>query len=585
MLFSRQGRHFLIVPLLVVWIITPLNAQPKNYFVSPNGNNSNSGLTAAVPLVSINKAIEKSEAGDTVFLLPGVYKEIIKIERKKGLPEKPICIFGFSNNSDNFSVLDGGAIKPSMDITNDWIHFRSSEWIEIGKIKFINGWTYPIQIINSSYISFNKCFFVGGRRVISATGLSTHHILVENCFWDQGGDYLWRIEKDDSGVDSWTSMHHGSMTYFNGSLIDFNSTGGSIIIRKNTIVNAFNAIRYRGKKGCDSNVEIYDNHISDIRDNDFEPEYYTFNLHIYHNFSHNIHKTVSVDNVEGGQIYYYGNVVTADSDAWSKKICTGIWKLYGTERKLTFPMYAFNNSFFTAGTAFSDMHGKAMFLKHFNNAYFFFGGNNWDLNEWNSSDVFDYDVSNKPWPFNIEDNRQEANGRIADIKFSDPWKRNLKLQSGSPGIDAGKIMSFREFDWKQSYDGKAPDIGAYENGNLVDGPPFRFMVEPGSKINYKERPRIVRHQIVDNQIIVYFSCPIDESTVTQKLVSLYIDDKIIPVESVSFPKNDYQMVIKTKSVQSGSNVSIFFDRLPKGKNGEPVTYWASEINVQKYSIQ
>ena len=197
---------------------------------------------------------------------------------------------------------------------------RNSNWIEIKKIRFKNGWTYPIKIENSSYISFDSCLFWGGKRVISATGISTHHLLVENCFWDQGGEYLWKIEKDSSGVDAWLSMHHLNMGYLNGSLIDFHKTGGSIVIRNNTIINAYNAIRFRGVKGYDSNIEIYDNKISNIRDNDFEPEYYTFNLHIYHNYSHNIHKTLSVDNVEGGNIYYYGNIITSDTDQWTEKI-------------------------------------------------------------------------------------------------------------------------------------------------------------------------------------------------------------------------------------------------------------------------
>ena len=110
------------------------------------------------------------------------------------------------------------------------------------------------------------------------------------------------------------------MGYFNGSLIDFNGTGGSIVIRNNEIIHSYNALRWRGEKGHDTNIEIYDNEISYARDNDFEPEYYTYNLHIYHNFSHNMHRNLSIDNIKGGEIFYYGNVITTDNDPWTQEI-------------------------------------------------------------------------------------------------------------------------------------------------------------------------------------------------------------------------------------------------------------------------
>ena len=556
-------------------------AQTKNIFVSSAGSDSNSGLSTSQPLKSINAAVKVSSAGDTIFIMPGVYKEIIYFNSKNGEPEKSICLRGYPTNENKFPVIDGGLERPSNEASNDWMIFKNSSWIEISNLRFVNGWTFPIKVENSSYLTFRNCKFYGSRRVINAGGINTHHILIEKCFWDQGGDFLWRIEKDSEGVEAWLSMHHMSMGYFNGSLIDFHETGGSIVIRDNKIINAYNALRFRGVKGYDSNVEIYNNDISNIRDNDFEPEYYSYNLHIYHNRSHNVHKTLSVDNVEGGLIYYYGNIITSDSDSWTVRICDGVWKLYGTERKLSYPLYAFNNSLYTFGTAFWNMHGNEKYLKHFNNAYYFASDKGWDLNEWDSTDVFDYDVSNKPFPKNIVENKQEVHGKIGGIKFNNPKKRDLTLQNGSAGLDAGKIISLNEFEWTQKFEGKAPDAGAYENGKLVEGPPFRFLLPQESKINYKEMPRIVRYYVEGNKAVIYFSDKMISSSVKKEFISLFKGERKLKVTSVSFPKNDYEMVIESETIPADGELELSFTQMPVGMNGEKATYWASTIKIRK----
>jgi len=65
----------------------------KVYFVSPEGSDKNSGLSAEKPLKHIKEALEKAQPGDTVILLPGVYREKVKTVRD-GLPGKPITVIG-----------------------------------------------------------------------------------------------------------------------------------------------------------------------------------------------------------------------------------------------------------------------------------------------------------------------------------------------------------------------------------------------------------------------------------------------------------------------------------------------------------
>ena len=565
--------------LIVICLLSSgrMIGQSRNVFISPTGDDQNSGLSINQPLKTVDVALSISSAGDTLYLLPGTYRQIVHISNKKGLPEKPIFIEGYSQAANQKSIIDGGALVPSNSASSNWVIVASSEWIEIGNIVFQNGWTNPIQVSNSSYLTFNGCTFYGGKRVIDATGRDTHHLLVQNCTWDQGGNSLWTLVTDVAGMDAWTSMHEGAMQYCNGTLVSIAGTGGSVVIRSNTIVNAFNGIRWSAQKGYDSNVEIYDNTVSNVRDNDFEPEYYTYNLHIYHNHSHNIHKTMSVDNVQGGYIYYYGNRITSDNDSWSDQICTGFWKVYGSASVLSYPMYAFNNGFCGVGKAFGSMEGKAVQFKHFNNAYYFTGSRGWNLDYWDSTNVFDYDVSNKSWAFNILNNNQEQNGKITDVKFVNTRTFDLKLQPGSPAIDAGRIMVFPELGWVQSFQGAAPDVGAFEGDSLVDGPPFRFKTAPELNIGYMEKPRIVRSKVTGKRLALWFSAPIDPATVAASNINLHDAGGAISVLGVSFSNDSFRMDVDAAKDLSGSKLALGFNPLPKGTNGADATMWAATL--------
>lgn len=567
---------------IIIFCFIASNLFGQQLFVSPSGSDLNSGEKPDEPLSSVESALMKANPGTVINLLPGIYNKALSINTISGGQDKEIIIKSFSNNPDSFAVVDGGDEIPTADSSSFWMSINNSNWIKIAKLKFKNAWAYPILLKNSSYITFDSCFFWGGKRVINAEGKLTHHILVENCYWNQGGKYLWEIVKDSAGVEAWLSMHHENMSYFNGSLIDFHKTGGSIVIRNNTIIYAFNAFRWRGEKGYDSNIQIYNNKISYIRDNDFEPEYYTYNLHIYNNFSHNVHRTLSVDNNEGGNIYYYGNVITSDNEPWTETVITNIWKIYGKERNLNFPIYAFNNSFYSTGNAFRVDVGNLIRVKHFNNAYYFSSPEDgWLLDKWDSTNEFDYDISNKNWPENIINHDQEKHGKIADINYVDPANWNLRLQENSPGIDAGKIIFLKEFNWKQDYEGKAPDVGAYENGKLVDGPPFRFLIPPKTEFTYQEKPRIVKHKVNENKLTIYFSTEINTSSIRKDDLMLFNNGKEIPILSISFSDENYAVIIEADSKLFEENLSISFKKMPVGINGEKATYWASTIKIEK----
>ena len=101
-------------------------------FVSPTGNDKNSGLSSKEPLRTINRALEIAYPGDTVVLMPGKYYQNFSTVRS-GTEDKPITIVGMPGTVIYGKEKEGGRIieiKHSyitlMHLTVDG-HFRNCE--------------------------------------------------------------------------------------------------------------------------------------------------------------------------------------------------------------------------------------------------------------------------------------------------------------------------------------------------------------------------------------------------------------------------------------------------------------------------
>ncbi|MEM9326851.1 MAG: hypothetical protein AAGA85_14390, partial [Bacteroidota bacterium] len=516
-------------------------------------------------------AIDDLRPGDTLRLTSGIYQGPFTIS-VNGTPMQPIVITSASRELDQLAVIDGGATRPGMELQNHWMLFRDASWIEIHHLQFQNGWTDPIRVENSSYLSFKSCDMVGGRRVIRAQGEGTHHVLVENCFWDQGGRYSWDVTEWE-GEDAWTSMHHGQLAFLNGSLFACEGTSGGHVIRGNTIRNAFNAIRWRAKQGMDKNIEIYENTIEYVRDNDFEPEDYAANLFIHHNRSHNVHKTLSIDHVNGGGIYYFGNVITTDLEERTAAIATGYHKIYGNEdQHLSDTLYLFNNSFYGTGRIHGSIGDRTILnVVHQNNAYEL-TQRKWELDQWNESLRYDYDCSSRPFSTVLTANRQEANGLVKAPGFQNPLTQDLTLREDSPCVDAGAAISIEGLRWQQTFEGDAPDIGAFDGNRPIVGPFFRVRDSP-----VPEHPRVTNVTSDEDSTQISFSTPLQRSSMTKNIMS-------VNASGLQQPLTDFVLVGQGHTVRFAnpdSEVESYaVGGQLKGTNGMTATHWASDAGFQ-----
>ncbi|GIU71527.1 MAG: hypothetical protein KatS3mg003_1006 [Candidatus Nitrosocaldaceae archaeon] len=118
LLFSLKRKKLISVTLAIVLLVYPLaidGAEQRVYYVSPNGNDNNDGLTPNTPFKSIMKALKLAKAGDTIILADGVYREDIDSVRD-GEENNPITIKG---NKD--AILKAKNDDRIVEINHDYI--------------------------------------------------------------------------------------------------------------------------------------------------------------------------------------------------------------------------------------------------------------------------------------------------------------------------------------------------------------------------------------------------------------------------------------------------------------------------------
>jgi hypothetical protein len=520
-----------LVRVVLMIVMSGSRAFAVDYFIATDGHDGQLG-TQSQPFATIARAIEVAQPGDRVLLFAGVYRQNTDI-RVSGAPERPITITSRSQDPAQFAVIDGGA-SPGSGLHNEGFRLQDAAWITLRNLEFINCWTDVITLTRSSYISVQGCRFIDtGQHAVSTRDPGTHHILAEGNLWSQD-KRIWTTW-------DWAQLHHGELAHYNGGFYGGGPGAGSAIIRDNTIRYAFNGLRWwlneehRGK--AQSNIEIYDNVFEHCLDNFVEPEGFTANLHVYHNVFDACPKGVfSIDKVEGGPIYIYGNV-----GRWRRDGCTTekpwtIYKFskYGAPGWLDEPLFLLHNSWdymSVFGASGAEYQKAEDHLRHFNNAYSFQGGKDFGFNGWlGQNGLFDYDMSSAPWPRDIVDRGLEVHGLVGDPLFVDPLASDYRLRAGSAAIDGGKIL----MEFTQWYLGDAPDIGAYEGDQRVYGPPFQY-VPLAAAAPLAEKPRVVRCFTRGRWLAIFFSADLDPASLTPTTVALGVDGVSYHIEEIDFP--------------------------------------------------
>jgi hypothetical protein len=324
-----------------------------------------------------------------------------------------------------------------------------------------------------------------------------------------------------------------------------------------------------------TNGEIYRNIVNNSADNAFEPEVYCKNLHYYHNVMIDGHAFISVTEVGGGPMYIYGNTGVSLPD------CEDGWTIYKISSRsipMTKPLYLFNNSWqvdYNLLDRDRQQHWKNNHIKHFNNACFFEKAKSAGIFYLGKDNYFDYDCSNIPFPRLLTGAGHEKHAIIADPQFVNGAFGDFRLKETSPCRNSGKPLDFITLGDER----KTIDRGAYDDGELVEGPIFQY-VDPGSEVSHKDLPQITRHKVVGNELRLAFSSPINpESIRAQDLSLAAADDAIYSFQSIRLIENNYILILEAGNNLPAKDISLVVKKWPLGMNGETATSFASEIAV------
>jgi len=217
----------LIYTFTFVFLIYGLTFAQNNYYVDPNGNDTNNGTSELTPWKTISKACSTVVAGSTVFIKAGTYNEINNIN---------CTVQGTPNNFITFR-----------NYYNDTVILKRTGSDSARKM---------IVLLNKSYIRF-----VGLR--ISGFGYSwgggisidgnSHHIEIINCEFDHlngmGGPIIADIYGNHNNLLLRNNKFHDcQIPQFGAAILLYTGYGDSIKILKNEIYNFSNTSPNPGTK-------------------------------------------------------------------------------------------------------------------------------------------------------------------------------------------------------------------------------------------------------------------------------------------------------------------------------------------------
>lgn len=166
--------------LIGMVLASSLPACATRYYLSPTGNDANSGLTARQALASFKAVQAVVEAGDTVWIMTGTYTpsendvmaeenagktgqyKIVNHFTVSGEAGRPICYIGQTDKEGNRPVFDFSQVKPSgwrvtaFLISADYLLFRNFEVTGLQVNRTDHTQSENVRITNGSYNTFEN---------------------------------------------------------------------------------------------------------------------------------------------------------------------------------------------------------------------------------------------------------------------------------------------------------------------------------------------------------------------------------------------------------------------------------------------
>ena len=169
---------------------------PKIYYVKPEGDNSESGLTVDAAWATPAYAAAQAEAGDTIYVLEGNYVGGVDFGHyvgHNGIPEAPITMKAYNGIPDISGTIDIRADYIIFDgfICHDAggfvIDLRYNTGIKILNCEVYNSGIDCIYLRDATYVILENCVVHDsgwngfGLKPSTSWPASGHHIMLKNC--------------------------------------------------------------------------------------------------------------------------------------------------------------------------------------------------------------------------------------------------------------------------------------------------------------------------------------------------------------------------------------------------------------------
>jgi hypothetical protein len=343
----------------------------RTFYVAPNGNDGNPG-TMGQPLLTIQAAATRAQAGDLVLIQPGVYRETVSVPRS-GTAVQPIV---FRGNGPG-AILDGADAAIAAGVTwtpiGSGVHTRVTGFAtghvvtEQGRLFrydslaalqalaagppggfFFDGTTLHVKFADASAPAAHTMhvarredgFVIDGRAFVRVENLEIRHFgagdfgkgvylrYATDCavrlsriheigaagVWIKGGG-RHRIEDNemwDTSIFGWPWDETKGSSAENNAVVLTDDVGRGNVIRRNQVRGFFNGIGPCGgaapPDGFTSETDVYDNDFREHTDDGLEPEGYCANVRLFGNRIRDVHMAFATAPAAPGPLWITRNI-------------------------------------------------------------------------------------------------------------------------------------------------------------------------------------------------------------------------------------------------------------------------------------
>ena len=428
--------------------------QGTDYFVGPDGNDSNPG-TEAKPWLTIQKAANTLVSGDTVYIRAGIYEEQV-IPQNSGSAGNTITYAAYSGET---VTIDGNSITLPANETGLFV-VEDTNYIKVSGLRLVNAG--PNENNAGIYVD------------------NAHHVIIEN-------NYTYNTVS--SGIGVWNGNNiiidgnEVRLACNDGEQEDITVSGTDTFEIKNNHVHEGGPGTNGGEgitvKGGSTNGKIYKNHVHDLTRGERTCIYIdawgttaTSNIEIYQNVFHNCGAGISLASEDGGlvrDIDIYNNIVY---DNLSNGLEIGNWGKDGIPVRPIESITFTNNTVYNNG---STGWGGGFFNDNPDVTGIVVRNNIFSQNP--TSQIVNESTVSLTVDHNLIDGTQEYTYAIngtdyveGDPMFVDATGANFDLQKDSPAIDKGSPIDAPDYDFdghSRPY-GAGYDIGADEYTVFTD---------------------------------------------------------------------------------------------------------------------